>query len=332
MLFKDKGQAKSVLSPFDLVGEDEVSLAKIFAFILSKDKEILSDFLKLCHVRTVITEKVYINSSIVSEVKYKEEGRTDIEIDLAGKEHIILETKVKDNKANEDQLDRYQSINKNHRVILITSKKEYSRYKNITWDEIVAFLSKKHNRKYLFQEFYHFYQYRYYRRNKNMQEILTQDVAWNTEVKRYTEGCIYKGHATPAYPLYFAPYFTRKSGETEGISSIAKVLFIMKTSLEELNKEIKNTTFYDELKKYAQDTFDSRRIDKLVKNWIQGITIPCPNPKEECTFYFLDFPQKLPHTLLKEKGGGKGWISLMIPINRMISFDQILYQMEKQKH
>ena len=164
-----------------------------------------------------------------------------------------------------------------------------------------------------------------------MQEILVQDLAWHTEVERYKKGCIYKGHATSAYPLYFAPYFTRKSGEIEGISSIAKVLFIMKTSITELNKEIKNTAFYDELKRYALDTFDTTKTEELINNWIVGVKMPCNNPNEECTFYFLDFPQKLPHPLLKEKGGGKGWISLMIPINRMISFDQIMYQMEKQK-
>ena len=158
MLFKNTGEVVSHLSPFNLLGHNEEALAKILAFILSKDKEIFSDFLKICGIKTVITQALYTNSSIKSEIKY-DSGRTDIEIDLGGKEHIIIETKVRNNKAKEEQLDRYQSINEKDQVILISSRKEYSKYKNVTWDEILSQLSKKHEHKELFKEFYNFYQY-----------------------------------------------------------------------------------------------------------------------------------------------------------------------------
>ena len=118
MLFKQKGQA-CTLNYFDLVGDDEVALAKIFAFVISKDKDIFSDFLKLCNIRTVITENVFKNSSISSEVYHGDKGRTDIEIDVAGKEYIIIETKVRSNKAKDSQLNTYQSIDKKFHIVLI---------------------------------------------------------------------------------------------------------------------------------------------------------------------------------------------------------------------
>ena len=330
MLFKNTGEVVSHLSPFNLLGHNEEALAKILAFILSKDKEIFSDFLKICGIKTVITQALYTNSSIKSEIKY-DSGRTDIEIDLGGKEHIIIETKVRNNKAKEEQLDRYQSINEKDQVILISSRKEYSKYKNVTWDEILSQLSKKHEHKELFKEFYNFYQYNYYGRTQYMQEILTQDLAIPSEIQRYLEGCIYKGHARASWPLYFAPYFTRKSGQQEGISYISKVLFVMQSTPMELNQVLQDTAFCEKLKKYASEALNSSKSNELVEKWIAGIKIESDNPHEKCTYYFLDFPQQLPFPLRKETDKGKGWISRTIPKHRMLSFDQIFYQMAKQK-
>ena len=132
----------------------------------------------------------------------------------------------------------------------------------------------------------------------------------------YLQNNLYRRDETAGGPLYFAPYFTRKSNQEEGISFISRVLGILVIN----SKEIIN--YKDDLLTYSNNNPD------LVKKWLKGIN---GDADKIFTYYFLDDPVQLKKVLKKDpsksKGRGKNWISAMIPKNRCVSFEDFIKQM-----
>ncbi len=149
---------------------------------------------------------------------------------------------------------------------------------------------------------------------RDQKEILIQDLSVPEEIVRYKKFYVYKRDITFGSPLYFAPYFTRPSGEIEGISSISKVLGVLTIN------PIDIQSFKDELLIYANNEI------LLVEKWLKGVKKP--DSKEKATFYFLASPVFLNNPLKKdggrEKGRGKGWIAGYIPKNRCVTFEEFI--------
>ena len=64
MEIKKTGSPKSVISLFDLLGNDETALSKAFAFVLGKEKDALKDFLKFIGISKRITDKYELQLNI----------------------------------------------------------------------------------------------------------------------------------------------------------------------------------------------------------------------------------------------------------------------------
>lgn len=152
---------------------------------------------------------------------------------------------------------------------------------------------------------------------RDQKEVLIQDLSERDEIKRYKESFIYRRDVTFGSPLYFAPYFTRAAGETEGITQISKILGVLTINPQDIG------SFKDELLVYADSD------NELVEKWLAGVA-PIKS-KESATFYFLAHPVELNRPLLKdggkEKGRGKGWIAAMIPKNRCVTFEEFTRRM-----
>ncbi len=146
----------------------------------------------------------------------------------------------------------------------------------------------------------------------NQKEILIQDVGDKLELKKFKESNLYRRDKIFGSPLYFAPYFTRNSGDTEGISYLSKIVGIISAKPNEIS------SFKDELITFADGK------NNLVDKWLLGVD--SDSEDSVFTYFFLDDPVILPKPLMKDggnkKGRGKDWIAAMIPKNRCVSFEE----------
>lgn len=151
-----------------------------------------------------------------------------------------------------------------------------------------------------------------------VKEILVQDVGDKEQIINFKENYLYRRPKPAIYPLYFAPYFTKKSEEKQGISFISKVLGVL-TIKPELTDKIEK-----KLEEFA--TKDGEIHKELIIKWKKGLEKE--NKNKELTFYFLDKPIKLKKTVYKtETRYSKGWIGGSIPPNRIITFQSLIERM-----
>ena len=331
MDIKKNGSPHSVLSLFDLLGKDEMALSKAFAFILGKEKEALKEFVRFVGIKRnelIITDRVFRKTEIRTEVSRKE-GRTDIEIVIDEDIHIIIESKINNNKVVDQRkqyLTAFNPESKKKVMVFLTqvrdSNKQISqdiKIINTSWlDVSYLYDRKKFTGNSLIFDFLK-YVTRNYKMN-GLKEILIQDLSDKTELKRYREYDIYRRDPTFGTPLYFAPYFTRVAHqpEGEGIPFLSKILGVLTI----IPKEIEN--YEADLRAFTED-------EETIKKWIEGAKFESDSITEPCTYYFLGHRVELKNNLLKDggrgKGRGKNWIAANIPKNRCVTFEEFIKRM-----
>lgn len=338
-VIKPSGIVNSQKNFFYLFGEKETGLTKAFAYILGENPTLLFTFLKELGIPIRQSKSNYREIEISTESS-SEEGRTDIEIKLAGYLHVIIEAKVKNNKIDKQNTQYLSKFNNepdtpSHRVMCFISqihehkKKQTSNIvtKNISWiyiDRLIdepLFLSDP-----IIRDF-QLYLRRYFITMKAQKEILIQDLSNAQEIQNYRDFNIYRRNVVFGSPLYFSPYFSRSSEqpEGEGASFISKVLGIISCKPAEIG------SFEEELKSFCMEK-DEPEQQQLIKKWKSGLEKYTED--KEYTFFFLDNPIKLPGKALKdsssrnEKGRGKGWIASMISPNRCITFADLLSHLQ----
>ena len=323
LLIKKSGHPYSILNRFDLLGNDEEALSKAFAFIIGYNSKALFRFLKSIGLPYKNTINNFKEIDIVTEKKRKE-GRTDIEIKSSSVFHIIIESKVRDNKIREQRTQYLKAFDvrcKKNILCFITQKRDTNKLitdniqiLHLSWFDIITLFDNR--------EFYNdviiieFLKYimRSFKMNEQ-KEILIQDVSDSNEIERFKKHQIYRRNQTFGSPLYFAPYFTNNAKQEEGlgISYLSKILGILTLK----PKDIRN---------FEGDLISFCRDKQIVNNWISGVESNDQESNEIFTYYFLDKPLRLNKNLLKDgtikKGRGKGWISAMIPPNRCVTFNE----------
>lgn len=331
MKIKNIGYNRSVLNTFDLLGTDEVGLSKVFAFLLGKEPAVLYKFLHYIGVKTKFTNANYRAVTIEIE-RVRDEGRTDIEIKQKGKFHVIIECKVRKGKVKAQRFQYLDSFDKVPQKILcfITQERDFNKQiakdvqiRNIGWlDVINLFDNKSFFNRPLVNEFLSFAIKGF--KMREQKEILIQDLSDSLEIRRYREFHIYRRDITFGSPLYFSPYFTSKAKqpEGEGISFLSKILGILTLTPDIIRN------FEDDINRFTSDK-------QLVKKWIKGVELDLSSGSEDIfTYFFLAEPLKLTHPLKKDsgkrKGIGKNWISLMIPKNRCVTFEEFTKRLLKQ--
>jgi len=327
MIIKHIDFLKTSLTPFDLLGTNEVGLSKAFAYVLSNSPEALYRFLQFVGIKIKNTKQNYCKTQIIIEQK-RDEGRTDIEIMQSKKYHVIIESKVSNNKIKEQRTQYLNSFDDAPQKLIcfITQTNDYKKQvlenisiQNIGWIEIAnLYDSKEFYDNSLTKNFLRFLLRGY--KMRNQKEILIQDLSDDDEMKRYRQYQVYRRNIIYGSPLYFAPYFTRnaKQPEGEGISFLSKVLGILSLKPKEINN------YKDDLL-----TFANRNKD-IVNKWLNGVNIDSQSD-ETFTYFFLDKPVILKKPLLKDgtrkKGRGKNWIAAMIPPNRCVTFEEFVKRM-----
>jgi hypothetical protein len=111
MTVKESGHPKSIVTKFDLLGTDEEALSKAFAYTISNEPDALFKFLQSIGLSYKNTESNFKDISILTE-NHREEGRTDIEIKLKNRFHIIIESKVRKNKVKQQRTQYLKSFDK----------------------------------------------------------------------------------------------------------------------------------------------------------------------------------------------------------------------------
>ncbi len=329
MKIKNTGIDRSALAPFDLLGTDEVGLAKAFAYTIGKEPRALFLFLRFIGLKINNTESNYRNISIETEYVRKE-GRTDIEIKHQSKFHVIIECKIRNNKIQKQRTQYLKSFDKvsQKALCLITQKHDYKKQicdgvqiRNLGWIDIINLYDKNPlSKNHVVQDFSKFAMRGF--KMREQKEILVQDLSYPEEIKRFREFQVYRRDETLGSPLYFSPYFTRKAEqpEGEGISYLSKILGILTVS----PKDIKN--FKDDLTNFAED-------QGLVDQWIKGVSLDKKANDRTFTYYFLAKPLRLSLPLRKDgtnkKGRGKNWIACLIPKNRCVTFEEFTKRMMK---
>ena len=357
MIIKYKGSSKCFLSPFDLIGNDEVALSKSFAFMLANSPLALRIFINSI-LPKLIQEKSFKKFQISVEENYNniKNGRTDIEI-KSNNIHIIVECKIRDNQVNEqftqyierfkdlDEIGESKNESKNKIMCFITQdrlsqiiSKNGIKYKYFSWLEIYNIYEiEKNNNKYI-RNFLNFWQRRY--EMNYIKEILIQDLGlYKIGLKRYFLYNTYKRDKTLGVPLYFSPHITnigiKNLGEIQELKSVFQ--FINSPGIWTISKVIKVLTFdpskneqlliakeelKGEIKRFENET---KNCDNLLEKWINGLT----EIKEEgeSTYYFLEDPIFLKRPL--KKNNDKGWINFAISKNRNVKFNDFVYQLNK---
>lgn len=330
MEIKKIGSPKSVISLFDLLGNDETALSKAFAFVLGKEKDALNDFLKFIGVTKRITGKVFRQVRITTEYS-RNEGRTDIEIEIGNETHVIIEAKVKKNKVRQQRTQYLTAFNESAKekvLVFLTQERDSNKQIskdvkiiNTSWLDVTGLYDQK---KFIDNELV-FQFLRYVSKNYKMneqKEILIQDLSDETELKRYRQHNLYRRDQTFGTPLYFAPYFTRNANQTEGegISYLSKILGVL-------------TLIPNEIDNYEIDLRRFKNDNEIVDKWIEGVKLNSAEIKDSLTYYFLDEPVTINDNLLKDggnkKGRGKNWIAAMIPKNRCVTFEEFVRRMNK---
>jgi hypothetical protein len=330
MEIKKTGSPKSVISLFDLLGNDETALSKAFAFILGKEKDALKEFLKFIGVSKRITDKIFRQVRITTEYS-RNEGRTDIEIEIGKDTHIIIEAKVRKNRVRQQRTQYLTAFNKSAKekiLVFLTQERDSNKQIaqdvkiiNTSWLDVTGLFDQK---KFIDNELV-FQFLRYVSKNYKMneqKEILIQDLSDETELQRYREHNLYRRDQTFGTPLYFAPYFTRSANqpEGEGISYLSKILGVL-------------TLVPNEIDNYEIDLRRFKNDNEIVEKWIQGVKLNSAEITDSLTYYFLDEPVTINENLLKDggkkKGRGKNWIAAMIPKNRCVTFEEFVRRMNK---
>jgi len=330
MEIKKTGSPKSVISLFDLLGNDETALSKAFAFILGKEKDALKDFLKFVGVTKRITNRIFRQVRITTEYS-RNEGRTDIEIEIGTDTHIIIEAKVRKNRVRQQRTQYLTAFNKSAKekiLVFLTQERDSNKQIaqdvkiiNTSWLDVTGLFDQK---KFIDNELV-FQFLRYVSKNYKMneqKEILIQDLSDETELNRYRQHNLYRRDQTFGTPLYFAPYFTRSANqpEGEGISYLSKILGVL-------------TLIPNDIDNYEIDLRRFKNDNDIVENWMIGAKLNSSNITDPLTYYFLDYPVTINENLLKDggnkKGRGKNWIAAMIPKNRCVTFEEFVRRMNK---
>tara|TARA_B100001059_G_scaffold213111_1_gene228715 strand:- start:335 stop:1327 length:993 start_codon:yes stop_codon:yes gene_type:complete len=330
MEIKKLGSPKSVITLFDLLGNDETALSKAFAFVLGKEKDAFKGFLKFIGVTKRITDSSFRQVSIKTE-KRRNEGRTDIEIEIGNETHIIIEAKIRKNRVRQQRTQYLTAFNETAKekvLVFLTQERDSNKQVaedvkiiNTSWLDLTGLYDQK---KFIDNELV-FQFLRYVSKNYKMneqKEILIQDLSDKTELERYRQYNLYRRDQTFGTPLYFAPYFTRSASqpEGEGISYLSKILGVLTL----IPKEIDN--YEIDLRRFKND-------NKIVDKWIKGVKLNSAEITEALTYYFLDEPVTINNNLLKDggnkKGRGKNWIAAMIPKNRCVTFEEFVRRMNK---
>lgn len=326
MIIKNQSTSKSILTEFELLGENELALSRSFAYLLSKEKQCLFKFLRFLGIRINNTESNFYDTVIEVE-KYRKEssGRTDIEIVIQDKVHVIIECKIRKGRIKEQRTKYLRSFDKNakNQVMCFLTQEldtnielqdDVKRF-NTSWNEIIElFNNKKLLNEGIVKKFLSFTLKNY--KMKEIKEILVQDVK-GEEITRYEKCNVYRRDETFGTPLYFAPHYTKESKERWGVNTISKILGILTIS----NSEVGD--FRPNLK-----TFTSN--DSLIDKWITGVKMDSNSDmgEEKYTYYFLDNPYFFKSPLRKDKGieegRGKDWIAAFISPNRSVSFIDLL--------
>ncbi|MCK4339629.1 MAG: hypothetical protein KAW87_06555 [Candidatus Cloacimonetes bacterium] len=325
MIIKKSGHPYSILNRFDLLGNDEEALSKAFAYIIGNNSKALFLFLHRIGIPHKNTLNNFKEINIVTEKKRKE-GRTDIEIKHTKSFHIIIESKIRDNKISKQRtqyLTSFDASCKRNILCFITQKRDTNKQMaeniqilHLSWFDIINLYDKREFFKDEIINDFLKYVTRNYKMN-DQKEILIQDISNSKEIERFRNYRIYRRNQTFGSPLYFAPYFTKNANQPEGlgIKYLSKILGILTLS----PRDIKN--FECDLLRFCPDK-------QIVEKWIKGVSFNDNDSDEIFTYYFLDEPMKLNKNLLKDgtinKGRGKGWISAMIPPNRCVTFKEFI--------
>lgn len=322
-IIKSAGKDKSHLNIFDLLGHNEVGLSKAFAYVLAQDPEILFNFLQCLGVSVKNTPKNH--SAIAIEIeRHRNEGRTDIEIKHSDKFHVIIECKVNSNRIKNQNIQYipcFESQTKQKIMCFITQERDDNREiaENINifytnWAEVIERISnlKSAQVRHITKEFLEFANRESFSM-KNQKEVLIQDMSIEDEIDRFKNYYLYRRDVTYGTPLYFAPYFTRKAHEEEGIKFLSKILGVI-------------TARPSELKLFEEEIFAFTDDQAVAERWLRGCDLGEQNNNEKYTYYFLSEPVALGLPLLKDGGNkagrGKNWIAAMIPKNRCVSFEE----------
>lgn len=314
---------KTTYSTLDLLGSDEVALSKAFAHLLASDSDCYFHFLRFIGLKIRNTQENYRLTTIETEKKRKE-GRTDIELKQENKYHIIIECKIRKGKVQKQRTQYLTSFDKNapQKIIcFLTQERDTNKQikdgitiKNTSWLEIIELFNNKNLIvKPIITDFLKFATKNY--KMKELKEILIQNLSDQIEIIRFNEFSIYRRNQTFGTPIYFAPYFTRSSGQIEGITKLSKILGILTFKPEDIEN------FRSDLEVFSDNII-------VINKWMEGIRHGNDNPNIIYTYYFLDEPLTFKTPLKKDggrkKGRGKNWIAAMIPSNRCVSFTDFI--------
>ncbi|MCK6639650.1 MAG: hypothetical protein L6Q81_06150 [Bacteroidia bacterium] len=319
MIIKSANSSKTGLSYLDLLGSDEVALAKAFSYLISSDKDCYFGLLKFLGIRQKNSAKNFYLAEISTEKK-RAEGRTDIEIYYKGQFHVIIECKIRKGKVQKQRTQYLNCFNKDSKVnvlCFITQERDTNKQvrnniviKNTSWFEVIELYNKKkYINKPIANTFMKFATKNY--KMNQLKEILIQDLKEKTEIERFEKYGIYRRDETFGSPIYFAPYYTRSASVKEGITYLSKILGILTLKQGDIDD------FTTDLESFANDATQ-------VNNWIQGVKHGNDKKSTVYTYYFLDAPYSFKSPLRKDggikKGRGKNWIAAKIPPNRCVSF------------
>lgn len=345
-VIKQNGTTRMQSNFFHLFGDKETGLTKAFAYVLSTNRKLLFKFLREMGISVNDTDKNFKAIAIETEKVHHEHGRTDIEIKLDGRFHLIIEAKIGTNKEI-TQRYRYPEIlskSKEKKKVLcfITQTNEHwfafgdakISVKNINWLDVDVLMDDRDILEDPMTNKFHQYLRRFFTM-KTQKEILIQDLSIKTEIDKYRTCNLYRRNVIYGSPLYFCPYFTSGAGqiEGEGASYISRVLGIMSFRLCDIDNA---QAIKEELDSFCCDIEESRR-GALIEKWTRGIDeyieeenmITEENEKNKgYSFFFLDNPVKLSGKAMKDSNDSRGWISRNISQNRCVSFTALLTHMK----
>lgn len=319
MILKRAETHKTSYNLLDLLGTDENALSKAFAYLIATDKDCFFQFLQHLDIKIKNDENNYKQSTVTIQKK-RNEGVTDIEITQADKYHIIVECKIGKGKVDKQRTQYLPSFDRNANkklLCILTQERDTNKQiaddviiRNTSWLEIIElYNNKRFLNKSIVSDFLKFATKNY--KMRELKEILIQGLGDQTEIKRFNEFRIYRRDQTFGTPIYFAPYFNRGSGQTEGITKLSKILGILTF------KPIDIDNYRTDLESFSEEK-------DTVDLWMNGIKLGNDNENTVYTYYFLDEPLTFINPLKKDggkkKGRGKNWIAANIPKNRCVSF------------
>lgn len=85
------------VNEFELLGSDEVAITKSLSFVLARSPKAIQRLLLFLGYRIRITKERFQNIDIEYE-KFRDEGRTDIEVLCPRDFHLIVEAKIRKNR------------------------------------------------------------------------------------------------------------------------------------------------------------------------------------------------------------------------------------------